>query len=34
MRLDRGEDVTPIVHGGTVRPIAPAEEVLALQSEV
>ena len=31
MRLEMGEDLTHIVRGGTVRPIAPAEEVLALE---
>jgi hypothetical protein len=33
MRLEMGEELTHIVRGGTVRPIAPVEEVLALQSE-
>jgi len=33
MRLEMGEDLTHIVRGGTVRPIAPTEEVLALQAE-
>jgi len=31
MRLEMGEDLTHIVRGGTVRQIAPAEEVPALQ---
>ena len=33
MRLEMGEDLTHIIRGGTVRPIAPEEEVLALQAE-
>ena len=31
MRLHMGEDLTHLVRGGTVRPIAPVEEVLTLQ---
>jgi hypothetical protein len=33
MRLEMGEELTHIIRGGTVHPIAPLEEVLALQSE-
>jgi hypothetical protein len=33
MRLEMGEDLTHIVRAGTVRPIASAEEVLALRAE-
>jgi hypothetical protein len=33
MRLDSGEELTHIVRGGTVRPIASAEQVLALQAQ-
>jgi hypothetical protein len=33
MRLETGEGLTRIVRGGTVRPIAPAEQVLALQAQ-
>lgn len=33
MRLEMGEELMHIVRGGTVRTIAPVEEVLALQSE-
>ena len=32
MRLEMGEDLSHIIRGGTVRPIASVEEVLALQS--
>ena len=31
MRLHMGEELTHIVRGGTVRPIAPVEEILTLQ---
>jgi hypothetical protein len=31
MRLEMGEDLTHIIRGGTVRPIAPMEEVQSLQ---
>ncbi len=34
MRLQMGEDLTHIVRGGTVRPIAPVEEVSSLESEL
>lgn len=34
MRLQMGDDLTHIVRGGTVRPIAPVEEVLSLESEL
>lgn len=33
MRLEMGEELTHIIRGSTVRPIAPVEEVLALQAE-
>jgi hypothetical protein len=33
MRLEMGEDLTHIVRGGTARPIAPTEQVLALQAQ-
>ena len=33
MRLQMGEDLTHIIRGGQVRPIAPADEVLARQPE-
>lgn len=32
MRLEMGEDLSHIIRGGAVRPIASVEEVLALQS--
>ena len=31
MQLEMGEDLTHIIRGGTVRPVAPMEEVQALQ---
>jgi hypothetical protein len=31
MRLEMGEDLTHIIRGGTVCPVAPMEEVQALQ---
>jgi hypothetical protein len=34
MRLEVGEDLTHVIRGDQVRPIAPVEEVLALQSEI
>ena len=34
MWLEMGEDLPHIIRGGTVRQIAPVEELLALQSEV
>jgi len=34
MRLEMGEDLTHIVRGGQVRPIAPVEQVLARRSEL
>jgi hypothetical protein len=33
MGLEMGEDLTHVIRGSTVRPIAPVEEVLALQAE-
>ena len=33
MRLEMGEDLTHIIRGGIMRPIAPVEEVLALQAQ-
>jgi transposase len=33
MRLQMGEDLSHVVRGGQLRPIAPVEEVLALQSQ-
>ena len=33
MRLEMGEELTHVVRGGTERPIAPVEEVLALKAE-
>ena len=33
MRLQMGDDLTHIIRGGTVRPIAPVDEVLALLSQ-
>jgi hypothetical protein len=33
MRLEMGEDLPHIIRAGTVRPIAPAEQVLALEAQ-
>jgi hypothetical protein len=33
MPCEVGEDLTHIVRGGTVRPIAPVEQVLALEAQ-
>jgi hypothetical protein len=34
MRLGLGNDLTPIVRGGTKRPLAPLDEVLQLRPEL